>query len=489
MSGDGLTPEQLVALDKAVGEKPAVPAAKAMVSFVLDTMDLVRSEDGNVYAVPDGSTLAIPLRGTGGLRQKVQRDFFNTTGRVPSQQALADCLSQLEAEGAEATIVPTYTRVAPLGAGVLVDLGRPDQQVVHITEAGWVVRALTAGDPLFRRPGHQGEMPLPTSGGIQELWSILNVNEVDQMLVLGFAVSAFLPWVLMPILLIEGPAGSGKTTSARFLVDLLDPGRGALGGPVRTERDWAAKAQGRRVVGVDNLSVISNEMSDVYCRAVTGDEITSRSLYTNDDLHVSVVRCGIVMTSIDPGARRGDLAERMVRVTLDPLTGRVLPDAEMVARRQKLKPALLGAVFDEVVLLLQALPRLKTPEEGWPRLADYGMVLAALDYQHDGGALSRYVTGLTDAAVGIVTDDPLASAVMDLVAEDKVVEMSATRLFALLRRDDDDVLRVDSDRSWKTPAIMSGLLKRAAPGMLAAGVEISWGRTTAARNIRIRRLK
>ena len=141
------------------------------------------------------------MRGAGGLRKQLIRIYRAETGKVANAQALTDCLAAVEAEGFEAEQVSVYTRVAPGDGGVLVDLGRVDKQVVHVTGNGWTIRPLTAGDPVFIRPTYLGELPLPRPGRVEDLWTLINVHERDQMLVLGFMVSAYLPWVQMPILL------------------------------------------------------------------------------------------------------------------------------------------------------------------------------------------------------------------------------------------------------------------------------------------------
>lgn len=147
-----LTIAQWEAVTASAAPKGAKSAAQVMTEQVLLSVRLIRGLDGNVYAVEHASSLALPLRGNGGLRQKVQRDYFAATKKVASSQALTDCISQLEAEGAVAERVQVATRVARFAEGVIVDLGRTDQQVVQITRQGWELRKLSPDDPLFRRP-------------------------------------------------------------------------------------------------------------------------------------------------------------------------------------------------------------------------------------------------------------------------------------------------------------------------------------------------
>ena len=85
-----------------------------------------------------------------------------------------------------------------------------------------------------------------------------------------------------PILWINAPKGTGKTTATKFLKRLIDPDAGGTISPVGTTRDFAASVSSRYIVGVDNVSRIGVKMSDVYCRAVTGDTLSRRKLFTDN---------------------------------------------------------------------------------------------------------------------------------------------------------------------------------------------------------------
>lgn len=217
-------------------------------------------------------------------------------------------------------------------------------------------------------------------------------------------------------------------------------------------------------------------MSDSDCRAVTGDEIAMRRLYTDGDQYVATVQCGIVMTSIDPS---GDLAERMLTIQLESLRGRVIPEHDLVADVGARKASLLGAIFDQFRAVLRNLPHTVAPVDGWPHLADCGRVLAALDIENGTESLPHYSQAVHDTAVDSVTTDLLVAAVMGLVCQDDpVVRTTASALFKELRLD--DALRADSERYWKKPELMSGRIKRAIPGMRQAGVEVTVDRDSKA---------
>ncbi|MGO5251732.1 hypothetical protein ACTQ2Q_10340, partial [Atopobiaceae bacterium LCP21S3_F11] len=116
---------------------------------------------------------------------------------------------------------------------------------------------------LFRRTALTGPMPLPTRGNMEELWSLLNVTEDDRALVLGWLVAALLSVdAPCPALALFGEQGTGKSTAMRLLVDIVDPSPVPCRKPPRDSDSWVTAASGSVVVGLDNLSVVSDMLSD-----------------------------------------------------------------------------------------------------------------------------------------------------------------------------------------------------------------------------------
>lgn len=73
-------------------------------------------------------------------------------------------------------------------------------------------------------------------------------------------------------------------------------------------------------MALDNVSVIAPWFSDALCRAVTGDAMPRRRLYTDSDAVILRFRRAIVLNGIDLGAMRGDLADRVLLIELERIT-------------------------------------------------------------------------------------------------------------------------------------------------------------------------
>src|SRR5690606_29495563 len=114
------------------------------------------------------------------------------------------------------------TRVASEGKQVFVDLGDPTWNMIVVDESGWQI--MPQVEPRFFRPAHQVPLASPSSGGtIDELFDFMPVSFAgDRILLVSWLLSAFVPWIPSPIMLLTGTQGSGKTTRSRWLRSLVD---------------------------------------------------------------------------------------------------------------------------------------------------------------------------------------------------------------------------------------------------------------------------
>ena len=147
-----------------------------------------------------------------------------------------------------------------------------------------------------------------------------------------------------PVLGIFGEQGTGKTTAAKVLALLLDPGPVPVRKPPRDADSWVTAASGSWLVALDNLSEVQSWLSDSLCRAVTGDGDVRRKLYTDGELAVFSYRRCVILNGIDTGAMQADLADRMLPIDLAVIDARsqVTEDDLWPAWREA-HPAILGA--------------------------------------------------------------------------------------------------------------------------------------------------
>jgi hypothetical protein len=450
--------------------------ASRLVALAQESYDFVLGTDGKPYAVDrNGPRIAVPLRGRDSLRQRLARTYYATTSVAPSASALADALTVIEGMTAETDPQPVALRVARHTDGtLLLDLGDPTGRVIATTPTGWQLQP--ESPVLFRRTTLTSPLPLPAVGAdLDGLRALLNVEDAGFGLIVGWLLAALIPDIPHPILALSGEQGTAKSTAARFLVSLLDPSPAPLRTCPRDVRSWAVAASASWTVALDNVSTIPAWLSDTLCRAVTGEGMVERSLYSDEDVTVLAFRRVLAITSIDAGALAGDLAERLVPVELHRISpAHRRPDEDIENDYQVVRPAAFGALLDLLARVLAALPDIQLDE--LPRMADFARLLAALDTATGWNTLAAYTAAADDVTDAVLDADPLATAVRELM-NGQAVGWTGTsaQLLALLTPD-------PCPKAFpRTPRGLSGQLRRLAPALRTAGIEIDTVRTNGTR--------
>jgi hypothetical protein len=157
-------------------------------------------------------------------RRWLVRAFYTKLGKPPGAQAMQDALSFLEAKAQfDSPAIPVFTRVAPFGDAIYIDLGNDNWEAVEITNIGWKI----VQDPPVRFRRAKGMQPLadPTRGRpISNLRSLINIgDDRNWILLLSWLVTAFRPRGPYPVLILQGEQGSAKSTTAKFLRRIIDP--------------------------------------------------------------------------------------------------------------------------------------------------------------------------------------------------------------------------------------------------------------------------
>jgi hypothetical protein len=461
---------------QAKAQRPS--AAESLVRLALDRYGLGQTETGEPFAVErDGPNIALMFRGSrDALRSTLAREFRRRYGKTPNAAALADAMTVLQGEALDADPEVVGLRLADHDGGVVIDLGDPQGRAVVVRPGGWKVVARSP--VLFRRTALTSAMPLPDRGGsLDGLRGLLNVTDETWPLVRGWLVSALLPSLPHPVLMLGGEQGTGKTTTARMLVGLVDPSPAPLRSEPRDPEGWALAAAGSWAVAVDNVSKVTGWWSDALCRAVSGDGWLRRRLYTDGDLAVVSFRRVVLLTSIDPGALRADLGDRLLLVDLERIEdGKRQTEADLDRAYALARPQLLGGLLDALADVLSRLPHVALRE--LPRMADFARVLAALDDVDgaDGRAFSAYVAQRGRIAADVVDADPVAAAVLKLVEDAGCWQGTAGELLQEIAPD-------RPPHGWPaTPRAMAGRLSRLTPALRAIGIEIEYDRVGHARS-------
>lgn len=400
---------------------------------------------------------------------------------------MAVVVATLEAYARRSPPVSVPLRVArPTQTTVVIDLGRPDGGCVVIDPSGWRSVEHPPEPVMFRRTLLTMPLPEPEAGeDVAALQDLLNVADADWPLLLSWMVAALLEDVPTPILLLSGEQGTGKSTTAKLLAMLLDPSGAPLRSPPRNMEDWAVAAAGSWVVVLDNLSRIDERLMDALCRAVTGDALVRRALYTNSDVSLLAFRRKVALTAIDPGALRGDLVERLLVIDLARITSNCRrTEAEIMETFEDLHPRLLGGLLDLLATVLAVLPAVRVPAP--PQMADFAHIAAAVDQVLESRALELYVTRSREIAADVLDTDPVLGAVRRLV---DTCESWSGPPAQLLKKLEGEFGNGDLPKGWPTtPAALGKRLRNASRALEAIGIDLRVARDRPGRTYALDRL-
>lgn len=450
-------------VERSAAERAKVGPNQAteLVQLARAQYSVVRGDDSKIYAVAHALPgIAFGLRGTGGLRQKLAAAYYDEKGRAASGSALQDALAVLEGDALQASTSRVFLRVGSHASGIIVDRATPSGHIVRITPKGWDL--LEKSPILFRRTAVSNPMPPPEKGGhLDRFRELLNVDERRFRLVVAFVVAAFMPDIAHPILALTGQQGTAKTTAARMILSFIDPSPASLQSQPRSPEDWAVAAHNFYGVGLDNVSRLAPWLQDALCKAVTGDAFIKRELYSDDSVSVLHFRRPIALTTIDPGALQGDVADRLLLIELQPINASARrTEADVQAAIEEHRAGILGVLFTLLAKVLRVLPTVKLDE--MPRMADFATVLAALDQVTGWSTLTDYLATTIIAAHDVLDGDSFATAVVALVTAKGRWEGTCLQLLGMLGDD-------KTPRDWPaTPRAVSARLMRLTPSLAAA---------------------
>ncbi|MFZ2522516.1 MAG: bifunctional DNA primase/polymerase [Minisyncoccia bacterium] len=272
----------------------------------------------------------------------------------------------------EKEVIHLQSRNAYFGDELWYDMTNDKWQAIKVTQAGW---ELVDKPPiLFRRYSHNKAQVMPLAGGdARLLLKYFNISDPQQqLLILIHIISAFIPGFAHPILVINGPQGSAKSTFSRILRLIIDPSIMEVASMPDTHRELVQTLAHNSFIFFDNVSWISETVSDILCKAVTGSSFPKRELYSDDDDVIYTFMRTIGINGISMFLARPDLLERSIILKLDRIDSknRKLEKSLMTEFEHDL-PSILGGIFDVLVKTLALKPTIE--QENLPRMADFAL--------------------------------------------------------------------------------------------------------------------
>jgi len=418
-----------------------------------------------------------PIRSRG-FRNWLQRLYFQSKGRGANSDAMNQALDTVEAmaqfDGKGK--VSLHNRVCQHDGAYWYDLTNDQWQAIRITETGWQ----TINDPpvMFRRLSHQKPQVIPgKNGNLEELNPFLaGVKDEEHMaLIKIWLVTCFLPDFPHTILVPYGEQGSGKSSLSKFMKSVVDPSITDALGIIGDYRELVQNLAHHWLLDYDNLSSLSREAQNIFCRAVTGAAYSKRKLYTDDEDVLTYTRNCLILSGINYPATAPDLLDRCILIELRSLSksGTNIKEDVLKQKFQEAIPSILGGVLDILVAAIQFKKTVKL--DGLPRMidwAEWGYAIAEVMGSGGQAFLDAYRKNIGLRNQEIISSNPVASTLASFMEGREIWIGTPSELLDWLTQ----LMPEDEkkDRSWpKTANVLVRRLNELKTNLEDAGITFS----------------
>ena len=273
---------------------------------------------------------------------------------------------------------------------------------------------------------------------------------------------------------LSGEQGSAKSSTQSLLRSLIDPNEVMLRGRPKNVEDIYVSAKNNHLLSFENLSTISNDISDALCTVATGGGTAGRTLYTNSEETILKAHNPVILNGIGAVVIRQDLLDRTI--------GICLPTIEKRRTEQDLKndisnqlSGIFGGILDLFCETLQLIPLVEIPPQELPRMADFAILGEAMSRaigKPSGEWLRDYNSHRKQAVRRTIDSSAVAVQCIKLVESGQSHQGTVKEL--LIKLNNISETAVEEKEYWpRTPRGLGDQLRRIAPSMRLMGIHLS----------------
>lgn len=356
-----------------------------------------------------------------------------------------------------------------------LDLCDKRWRVVEIGPAGWTI--LENHDLPTIRSASMLPLaePVETDENLGSLlYDFINSDDAGRKFSVAWLLQALSPGPYL-IGILNGEQGSAKSSTAKWMRNLIDANISPERSPPKEESDLLTSATSGHVLSFGNISHFSDEMSDAFCRVTTGGGLGARAKYSNGEEFVFYVKNPLLLNGITAFPRRPDLASRSVVINLKPIDRAARKtETEIADRWAAVAPRALGALLAVAAEALRRLP--ETTLDSKSRMADFELLMEAASPAlgwNPGEFAALYHANIDDLDAATIEDDSVAGAIVRFLKQDEPEGWTGEASILLDRLGAKVSDSVRNSREWpRTPISFGSRLARLAPVMRNQGISI-----------------
>ncbi len=288
---------------------------------------------------------------TGKAKSWLLFNFKQETKKLYASEAYKNALEAIRADalfdGSDRETI--YNRIAQTDDTIYYDLCSSSWEFVKITKSDIEIIPYDETIPTFIRKQAMNEQVKPvfeSRDALEELVNLLQIPDEDRVIFKVHLICFFFEKHQTPMEVTQGEHGSRKTTITKTIKGIVDPTVSNIGSMPTRKDDLPQNFQNNYLVVFDNVSELKQSVSDSICRAITGDQIPKRQLYTDADDYIFQYKRKITLNGISPRIESPDLIDRVISYDITQIPDeKRLTEEEFNEKINELKPNILGQIF------------------------------------------------------------------------------------------------------------------------------------------------
>ena len=470
---------------EAQGKETA--ASRALGLLRSGEMELFHTPQRAAFAsipIGDGRVLCSPVQSEA-IKGWLRLRYYAAHGKPIGSEALSQVLDLLEAQAIyQCPEEEVHVRIGRAGEAIYYDTGQPDGTLIRLSPDGWTLER-EAPLRFYRPPGFRAQVLPERNGDLARLQRILQLEDRNWVLLLAFLIGALRAEGPFMLMLVAGAHGSGKSKLCELVKRIIDPNDLAKQRLPKEEHTLAIQASEHFLLVYDNASTVRWDISDALCTLSTGGGFSTRKFFTDNESRTFKNVRPVVINGIGEFADRHDLLDRAIPLKLPTMPeGARRLERDIDREFAAMLPGLLCRLFDAACEAMRRYDSMEPPVT--VRMADAAQWLQAAEPATglaEGTFIRALEEGVADLMIETAINNPLVIALFQLLdMHGRRYEGTMGELHQKLASDDYRV----SAQLPKTPAHLSNMLQRLAPGMAKLGLMVEFPQRTAkAKRIRI----
>jgi len=461
-----------------------------------DIIELFKDQDGNPYV-----TIKInnhhenwPVRSRA-FENFITKQIYEDSGKPPTKEKVNSFKSIFSARALfEGKTHEIYLRCAKVDGEVYIDIADEKWQCIKINKE----KIEVVQNPLvkFRRFRHMKTLMFDLNSKIEDadlLWKYVPVTEEDKIILRPHIALLFIPDIPYAIIIFYGAQGSGKSMSSKLIRVLVDPSSLKILSLAKDRTELVQQVSHHYLPFFDNVTRLSKQYSDFFCRVVTGEGFSKRELYTDDeDIIYNIIR-RLAFNGINLAGEEPDFLDRGIPIHLNRIDKKNRKREKALLKEfEEDRPKITGALLKIVQGTLEKFNEVEKEIKSLPRMADYAIwcetasqVIGEKPYVY----LNRYFTKIESLNKDAIEANPIGLTILMFANNNKEWRGSPTQLLKELEKEAAE-LKIDTNQKlWpRAPQSLTRRINEIKTNLEDEGVKINTDeRTKEGRFITIRK--